>query len=69
MEMQEIEVFIDKNGKVRIEVRGVKGGACLDITKALEEALGGAVEERLMTPEATEGLQNPIEQRLQNKAK
>ncbi|MGH9937257.1 MAG: DUF2997 domain-containing protein, partial [Blastocatellia bacterium] len=41
MELQEIDVFIEKDGQVRIEVRGVKGGSCLDITAALEQALGG----------------------------
>ena len=66
MEMQEIEVFIDKDGKVRIEVRGVKGQVCLDLTKELEEALGGVVEEREMTPEALEevSLQTQQSQRM-----
>ena len=68
MDLQEIDVFIDKDGKVRIEVRGVKGKACLDITQALEAALGGQVEKREMTPEADEGVQNPIDERLQGKA-
>ena len=54
MELQEIEVFIDRDGQVRVEVRGVKGGACLDVTRGLEEALGGQVEDRQMTPEAQE---------------
>lgn len=64
MEMQEIEIFIDKNGKVRVEVRGVKGKACLDITQALEAALGGQVESREMTPEADEQNPNQLDQRL-----
>lgn len=67
MDLQEIDVFIDKDGKVRIEVRGVKGKACLDITQPLEAALGGQVEKREMTPEADEGVQNPIEERLRGK--
>ena len=54
MEMQEIEVFIDKDGQVHLEVRGVKGMSCLDLTKALEAALGGQIELREMTPEAHE---------------
>jgi hypothetical protein len=54
MEMQEIEVIIEKDGQVRIEVRGVKGPSCLDLTKGLEEALGGQVEDRQMTPESQE---------------
>ena len=68
MELQEIEVVIDKDGKVRIEVRGVKGMSCLDLTKDLEEALGGEVEEREMTPEAYETVQEQVQdhQRLQD---
>jgi|GEM_PF-535581 len=54
MEFQEIEVVIDKDGKVRIEVNGVKGPGCLDITKALEQALGGDIESREMRPEFDE---------------
>ncbi len=52
MDLQEIEVFIDKNGQVQVQVRGVKGTSCLDVTKALEAALGGQVEDRQMTSEA-----------------
>ncbi len=54
VEMQEITVVIEKDGQVRVEVRGVKGASCLDVTKGLEEALGGQVEDRQMTPEAQE---------------
>jgi hypothetical protein len=52
VELQEIEVIIEKDGQVRVEVRGVKGMSCLDVTKALEEAVGGEVQERQLTPEA-----------------
>ena len=38
MELHEIRVTIDKAGNVRMEVNGVKGTSCLDITKAIEEA-------------------------------
>ena len=61
MELQEIDVFIDQDGQVRIEVRGVKGGACLDLTATLEQALGGQVEARQMTPEADEAAQPLVE--------
>ncbi len=54
MEMQEIEVVIDKDGQVKLEVRGVKGMSCLDLTKDLEAALGGQIEERQMTAESQE---------------
>jgi hypothetical protein len=63
MELQEIEIFIDQEGKVRIQVRGVKGAACLDITKELEEALGGQIELREMTPEALESAVEQAQQR------
>ena len=64
MEFQEIEVLIDQDGKVYIQVRGVKGTACLDITRELEEALGGQIELREMTPEALEKITEQVE-RLQ----
>ncbi|MBM3838676.1 MAG: DUF2997 domain-containing protein [Verrucomicrobia bacterium] len=54
MELEEIDVFIEKDGQVRIEVRGVKGAHCLTVTKELEQALGGQVVQREMTPEAGE---------------
>lgn len=60
MEMQEIDVTINKDGQVEIHVRGVKGEACLDITRPLEQALGGEVILREMTPEAKE-TPNPID--------
>lgn len=54
MELHEIDVFIEKDGQVRIEVRGVKGPVCLAATKDLEKVLGGEIVQREMTPEATE---------------
>jgi hypothetical protein len=65
MELQEIDVFIDADGRVRIEVRGVKGTACLDVTRELEAALGGQVESREMTPDAYEAAgQEQVTQQL-----
>lgn len=52
MELQQIDVFIDKHGQVRIEVRGVAAGRCLDLTRELETALGGQITQRQMTHEA-----------------
>lgn len=49
MELQEIDVFIEKDGQVKLEVRGVKGTTCLDLTKELETILGGEVISREMT--------------------
>lgn len=66
MELQEIDVFIEADGQVRVEVRGVKGGACLDLTAGLEAALGGDVASREMTPEAgaAREVTNPARQEL-----
>src|SRR5512133_2341554 len=54
MELQEIEVTIGPDGKVMVQVRGAHGTKCLELTKELEEALGGNILERIMTPEALE---------------
>jgi hypothetical protein len=62
MEMQEIDVIIEKDGRVRIEVRGVKGTSCLDLTRGLEAALGGQVEDRQMTPESQEAAREGVRQ-------
>jgi len=53
VEVQEIEVVIDPDGIVRVDVKGVKGRKCTDITRALEQALGDDVE-RELTWEADE---------------
>lgn len=45
-ETQEIAVHIDRNGRVRIEVSGVAGPKCEDLTRQLEQALGGVVVDR-----------------------
>ncbi len=62
MELQEIDVFIDRDGQVRIEVRGAKGRACLDLTAPLERALGGRIESREMTVEFYEEAPRSVEQ-------
>lgn len=41
MRKQDIEIVINSKGEVTFEVKGVKGGSCLDETKFLEAALGG----------------------------
>jgi hypothetical protein len=64
MELQEVDVFIDKDGQVRVEVRGVKGMSCLDLTKALEAALGGQVESREMTADAYETVSEQAQDQL-----
>jgi hypothetical protein len=41
----EIEIIISPDGTVTVEAIGVQGPGCLDLTRALEEALG-SVESR-----------------------
>ncbi len=50
-ELQEIDVFIESDGTLKIEVRGVKGKKCLAITKDMEQLLGGKVLDRNFTDE------------------
>ncbi|AGB03551.1 DUF2997 domain-containing protein [Methanoregula formicica] len=45
MELQEMEINIDKEGRVQINVKGVQGTGCLALTRDLETALG-VVEQR-----------------------
>src|SRR2546423_12186251 len=40
---QDIEIVINAKGEVTFQIKGVKGGSCLDETKFLEQALGGEV--------------------------
>jgi hypothetical protein len=51
MRKQDIHITIGPSGEVSFLVKGVKGSACLDETKFLEEALGGEVIEREKTTE------------------
>ena len=66
MELQEIDVFIEKDGQVKIEVRGVKGTSCLNLTKDLEAVLGSQTVAREMTPEADEVGQEQVQQQQWN---
>jgi len=68
MELQEIEVFIDEDGRVRIEVHGVKGKKCLDLTASLEEALGGEIESREFSHEAYQEAKEELETRIREEA-
>jgi len=47
--MKEIKITVDvlTNGEVTIDVDGVKGKKCLDLTNALEKKLGGDVERKM----------------------
>ena len=50
MEMQELEITIDNEGKVQVAARGVYGEGCLAITRNIENAVG-TVEKREYTAE------------------
>ena len=41
MHKQDIEIKINTKGEVTFQVKGIKGGSCLDETRFLEQALGG----------------------------
>ena len=64
MDMNEIEVIVDREGKVSLRVKGVQGASCLDLTKALEEALGAEVESRTRTSEFYENPKTTTEKSL-----
>lgn len=51
MRKQDIQISISSSGEVSFTIKGVKGAACLDETKFLEQALGGGVIEREKTSE------------------
>ncbi len=50
MDMQELEITIDKEGQVQVHVRGIHGQECLTTTKNIENALG-EVQTRGVLPE------------------
>lgn len=49
MEMQELEITIDREGRVQVQVKGVQGPSCLSLTRDLEAAVG-VVTERTCSP-------------------
>jgi hypothetical protein len=46
----ELEVIIQKDGKIEIQVRGVKGKTCLNLTQKIEHQLG-LVEKKQLSSE------------------
>jgi len=65
MQLQEINVFIDKDGQVKLEVQGVEGMTCVDLTKELEDLLGGEVLQRELTHEAQATVQEQAQEQWQ----
>lgn len=47
--MQEMKIIISKEGQVTIDVMGVKGPSCKNLTKALEKAFGTTVTDKKKT--------------------
>ena len=48
MKSHELDIVIDEHGNISVQVSGVSGPECLDLTKDLEAALG-QVKERKKT--------------------
>ncbi len=63
--MQEIKLIIGKDGKVNIDVAGVSGPACQDLTKSIETALG-KTESVKKKPDFYEQRRTGTKQRLGN---
>jgi hypothetical protein len=54
MKLEEIDIFVDHEGIVRIEVRGVKGRQCMILTEETETLLGNSITTRETTSEFDE---------------
>ncbi len=61
-EIQEIEVVVSPDGKVKVQVRGVKGPQCLALTEEVEKLLGGRVIERVATDEMDQVEQEVVQE-------
>lgn len=52
MKLEQIEVIIDANGKVKLQTSGYSGDDCLAATRELEALLGSQVLQRERTAES-----------------
>lgn len=50
MEPEEMEITIDKEGRITVKVHGAPGTSCLSLTRGLENSVG-VVEQREHTAE------------------
>ncbi len=68
--LEQIDITILKDGKIKIRVDGVPGEKCLDSTKDLEKILGGNVIDREFTSDYYEhSLENPVKIKEAGKVK
>ncbi len=44
--MEEIKIIISKSGQVTIDVEGIKGSGCKNLTKAMEKAFGMTIKDK-----------------------
>ena len=65
----ELEVVIDGDGKVRFEVKGAKGRACLEYVELFRRVLGGEVEDQKLTSEFYESAEARTETRVEGKTR
>ena len=50
-EIHEVEIIILPDGLLKVDIQGVKGKGCLDITREMEIMLGNDIIERNYTDE------------------
>ena len=62
--MKKMRIRIGRDGKATVRVEGVVGPGCLDLTKAVEEAIG-EVEERELTDAYHEEVSEDITENLE----
>lgn len=57
MKIEQVEVIIGTDGKIRLQTSGFSGDACLEATEDIEALLGNQVVNRERTAEAFEQVQ------------
>ena len=56
MKLEQIEVIIGPDGKIRLETSGISGDECLTATKEIETLLGNQILQRERTSESYDQL-------------
>lgn len=62
---EELDIQISADGKVRLDVKGHRGKACLDTVEMFKKLLGPVKEQKLTSAyyEGSPGIRNDLEQR------